>query len=550
MASLPRDDNFVPGILVLGSATGADVVVEGDETTKGMNVQIVGDDVGIGGGTQYAEDTAHVSGDEITMAGVVQKSADAALSGDGDRSVMQVDENGYLKVNIKAGAGSGGTASDDDSAFVAGTGSGTPAMGFFSADTVDAGDVGVLAMDASRRLLVSIEADNAGIGGGTQYATNVAYADGNTGTLALTVRDDTLGALTEADGDYSTLRVDSTGRLWANVSNTVTVDLGANNDVTLATLPDTAAGDLAAQTTDLAAIEVLLGTIDSDTSGILTAVQLIDNAISGAGFNITQLGGAAVPIGAGLEATALRVTLATDSTGVVSIDDNGGAITVDGSLTSAGNVTNAGTFAVQAAQSGAWSLSANQSVNVAQMNGVATTMGNGTSGTGVQRVTIASDSTGQVKLAAGTAAIGKLTANSGVDIGDVDVTSLPALAAGTNSIGKILPTDIDVTAHTNYARKYYTSATPTDGIIWSPAAGKRWHVVTMYINVSAASTITLEDDKAGGDDPVWKGEIAANSGVVLQFPEKYPMASGEDAADLTITATAGTVYVTCVGYEV
>ncbi len=156
-----------------------------------------------------------------------------------------------------------------------------------------------------------------------------------------------------------------------------------------------------------------------------------------------------------------------------------------------------------------------------------------------------------VGLAAGTAGIGKLTANSGVDIGDVDVTSLPALAAGTNAIGKLLPSDIDVTAHTNYARKYYTNAgAVTDGIIWSPAAGKRWHVVTMYIQTSAAATITLEDDKAGGDDPVWKGELAANSGAVLSFTEKYPMASGEDAADLLITTTAGNVYCTVVGYEI
>lgn len=42
-------------------------------------------------------------------------------------------------------------------------------------------------------------------------------------------------------------------------------------------------------------------------------------------------------------------------------------------------------------------------------------------------------------LVAGSAAIGKLAANSGVDIGDVDVTSLPALPAGTNNIG-----DVDV----------------------------------------------------------------------------------------------------------
>lgn len=169
-------------------------------------------------------------------------------------------------------------------------------------------------------------------------------------------------------------------------------------------------------------------------------------------------------------------------------------------------------------------------------------------------------------LPAGTNAIGKLAANSGVDIGDVDITSiaagdnnignvdivsLPALAAGTNAIGKLLPPDIDVTTHTNYAKKYYTNAgAVTDGIVWSPAAGKRWHVVSLFIQVSAAATVTLEDDKSGGDEAVMKMELAANSGISIPFPEKYPLASGEDAADLIITTSAGNVYVTCVGYEI
>ena len=48
------------------------------------------------------------------------------------------------------------------------------------------------------------------------------------------------------------------------------------------------------------------------------------------------------------------------------------------------------------------------------------------------------NSIGTVILGAGTAAIGKLTANSGVDIGDVDVTSLPSIPAGTNSIGTVI----------------------------------------------------------------------------------------------------------------
>lgn len=44
------------------------------------------------------------------------------------------------------------------------------------------------------------------------------------------------------------------------------------------------------------------------------------------------------------------------------------------------------------------------------------------------------DSSGRIILGAGTNAIGKLAANSGVDIGDVDILSI---AAGTNVIGKL-----------------------------------------------------------------------------------------------------------------
>jgi len=47
-----------------------------------------------------------------------------------------------------------------------------------------------------------------------------------------------------------------------------------------------------------------------------------------------------------------------------------------------------------------------------------------------------------VVLGAGTAAIGKLAANSGVDIGDVDVLSI---AAGENHLGKVGMNDITIT---------------------------------------------------------------------------------------------------------
>lgn len=58
-------------------------------------------------------------------------------------------------------------------------------------------------------------------------------------------------------------------------------------------------------------------------------------------------------------------------------------------------------------------LPANQSVNTSQINGVTPLMGNGASGTGAQRVTIANDSTGQIALAAGSAVIGHTINDSG-----------------------------------------------------------------------------------------------------------------------------------------
>jgi hypothetical protein len=72
---------------------------------------------------------------------------------------------------------------------------------------------------------------------------------------------------------------------------------------------------------------------------------------------------------------------------------------------------------------------------------------------------------GTVTLGAGTAGIGKLTANSGVDIGDVDVTSI---AAGSNLIGKV---SIDqVTANANeVVVKSVPSAAVASGAIASGA---------------------------------------------------------------------------------
>lgn len=127
-----------------------------------------------------------------------------------------------------------------------------------------------------------------------------------------------------------------------------------------------------------------------DNGAGVSAVNIQDggNLISiddGAG-SITIDNAALSVTGGGTEASALRVTIANNSTGVLSVDDNGSSLTVDGTLSC--NL-NAGTNNIGDVD--VVSFPDNEPFNVAQMNGVAVSMGSGVNGTGVQRVTIATN---------------------------------------------------------------------------------------------------------------------------------------------------------------
>jgi len=361
--------------------------------------------------------------------------------------------------------------------------------------------VGVAILDGSGNQITSF-------GGGTQYTEGDTDAS-ITGTAAMVEgAANALAVMTQplTDTQLRATAVPVSGTFWQ-----------ATQPVSLASVPShevTNAGTFAVQVTSAPSTTVTATDLDIrpllNTDVVTAELSAVDNAvldtIAAKDFATqTTLAAINAKLVSGTDIGDVTINNASGAS-AVNIQDGGNTITVDGTVA----VTNSGI----------------------------TTIAGAVSGTEMQVDVVAA-------LPAGTNAIGKLAANSGVDIGDVTLT------AGTAAIGTLLPPDIDVTTHTNYARKYYTSAgAATDGIVWSPAAGKRWHVVALYINVSAAATVTFEDDKAGGDDPVLKGEFAANSGVVLTFPEKYPMASGEDTADLLITTTAGNVYVTAIGYEI
>lgn len=129
------------------------------------------------------------------------------------------------------------------------------------------------------------------------------------------------------------------------------------------------------------------GTVSLPTGAATSALQPTNAAIASTTSGQTgHLMMGAVTTGAPTYTTAQTNPLSLTTAGALRVDGSG--VTQPVSLTS---TTITGTVAVT--QSGSWSLAANQSVNEAQINGVTPLMGNGVTGTGSQRVTIASDNT-------------------------------------------------------------------------------------------------------------------------------------------------------------
>ena len=136
------------------------------------------------------------------------------------------------------------------------------------------------------------------------------------------------------------------------------------------------------------------GTVAVTQSGTWDEVGINDS-----GNSITVDNAQLSVVGTGTEAAAMRVTIATDSTGLLSVDDNGGSLTID--------------------------------------NAQLSVVGTGTEAAAM-RVTIATDSTGVLSVDDNG---GTLTVDVGTalpagtnNIGDVDVLTI---AAGDNNIGNV-----------------------------------------------------------------------------------------------------------------
>jgi len=204
--------------------------------------------------------------------------------------------------------------------------------------------------------------------------------------------------ITEVGGNPVTTTVPVSGTV--GVSGTVDVDVTATvglTDAELRAVPVPVSGTVAATQSGSWTVTADAGTnlntsaLALETGGNLAAIA---NAIAGT-LTVEGLGTAGTPAG------GIMTVQGAGSMTPLLVDGSGSTQPISGTVTvtqgTAGNlnatVVGTGTFAVQATQSGSWSLAANQSVNMAQVGGVTTSVNNGTADTGTQRVTIASDQT-------------------------------------------------------------------------------------------------------------------------------------------------------------
>ena len=286
------------------------------KTDASGNVQV---DIVSGGATatEYSEDAATPS--TISGIGVMMERDDALSSltpAEGDWVALRSSAEGALWTQeFNSDAILADTASMDTNL---GTVAGAVSSGQMQVDVVasipagdnNIGNVDIVTLPASTNTIeiVGDAAENAAVAGnpvliGGRYDSSArTLGDGDVGAIAL----DADGAVHITDGGNA-LTVD--GTVTANLSATdnavldaMVVDLAALETLQTSTNTklDTLETTLTAIETDQAAIEVLLtaanvdhaanevllGTIDADTNAIKTAVEIIDNAISGSEMQV------------------------------------------------------------------------------------------------------------------------------------------------------------------------------------------------------------------------------------------------------------------------
>lgn len=423
---------------------------------------------------------------------------------DGQRADIQTDANGYLKVNVAAGGASGGTSSSFGSSVPA---TGT-AAGFSDGTNMQLGRV--------------FDLDS---GAGTQYG------------LGVNLRKIASGGSVEAGTSSDPLRTDPTGTTAQPItdnSGSLTVDNG---------------GTFAVQAAQSGTWTVQPGNTANTTAWKVdgSAVTQPVSLAAAAGAIAKAEDSASADADVGVPALAVRKATPANTSGTdgdyeflqMSAGRLWASATIDAALPAGSNTIGA--------------LTANQSVNTAQINGVTPLMGNGASGTGAQRVTLANDSTGQV-IALGAAAHGASIAGAPVREGLRALTAdFTALTTGqtADAVSTVLGKQIVLPyCLPGQAWKYVSAAggiVTTTAITIAAAAGAGVkNYITSITLVNSHQTIGTEvviNDGAAGTAifRTWCQFLGGGVSIKCDPPLSSTANTLLEIKEVTTTGTAGIV---------
>lgn len=519
------------GLAVMGT-DGTNPQIISVDTSGHVQVDVLSSALPTGASTASNQSTANSALSAIQTAVEI---IDNAISG----NEMQVDIVSSATITVDLGSNNDVTI--EGGAVLGTDGNAGPANAVSIGGTESDGTFQEIRTDSDGHIQVDVLS---GGGGGTQYAVDDALGGTPTGTLSVGIRDDALSSLTPVEGDAVGLRVDANGALWVIPSGTVTVDNAGTfavqvdgDALTALQLIDDAIYADDADWSDGSSKHILAGglyqsspqsitdgdvgpfqvtangylitsvngTVTVDGSGVTqpvsaaslplptgaatestldsvkTAVEIIDNAVSGsemqvdivsdgAGLLTSTVFNAAFGTAGSADSQVMSVQgiasmtpLLVDATGQgdVPITLDGETVTVDLGANNDVTIDNSSVVHSEDAthnsgDAGIMALAVRNDTLAAlagadgdyapiQVNASGAVFIQEGSALDVSAATVTVDATGQgdipvtldseaVVLGAGSAAIGKLAANSGVDIGDVDVTSI---SAGSNLIGDV-----------------------------------------------------------------------------------------------------------------
>lgn len=419
------------------------------------------------------------------------------------QSAVQLDSNGFLKVNVAAGGASGGTSST--------FGAAAPATGT-AVGATDGTNMQPLTVDASGFLKV-----------------NVAAGGGSGGTSS------TVGAAVPGTGTAVGLSDGTNMR----VPRAFDADTGAGTEYVTGFVERVAAsGGSTAKTfgagaTDAGTQRIALA---SDSAGVITT----GTAGTAASDVVTIQGIASM--------TAVKV--------------DGSAVTQPVSIASVPShaVTNAGTFATQAAQSGTWTVQPGNTANTTawKVDGSAVTQPVSLASVPSHAVTNAGTFAVQA-AAAGDVASGASDSGNPVKVGVVAHSSEPtAVTTGqrvnlmADLVGKLIT--LPYANPENFVSGAITTAmtaTTSTSLIAAPGAGLRNYITTIVASNSHATvgTDVAIQDGSGGTTLMTIPAAALYGGSVINLPVPLRQPTANTALYCVNVTTGASTKVSAVGYK-